>query len=411
MLLKHLWIILIFLSPISTSSQQIKGGFALILGQNNYELNEPVPLEGLTSDLWIHNRSQYEWDYGNITPSDGGKILGLKYYAEPRLSWRNITPTISLVSFEDGMTYTMSKDPIWNEVNISHSTNWRQYYVGFGIEAPLGRFIRLSVNSNHYFGTKLDATSDFHWHRFRTNQNNFSSLGLSISLSNPSKIGEWRLSNTVEFGRRYINKTFPMVSSSTSHFEIPLGFIHFPSGVLISEPTNLLPAFSGKLKRSTLHYKLLKTESRFSPLITFREENNGVQDFITYNVVSDGLGDILFFNLIFIENTKKRTKEMCLEILRDNNYWTSFSTLSRITFIDDAGKALYFLPEREYESQCGHLINREDLEHLIYSNKLKVEFHDVGYGIVIQVDNLTGIQQNWKRMYEDYLKERFETNN
>ena len=79
--------------------------------------------------------------------------------------------------------------------------------------------------------------------------------------------------------------------------------------------------------------------------------------------------------------------------------------------IDDAGKTLYFLPEREYESQCGHLINREDLEHLIYSDKLKVEFHDVGYGIVIQVDNLTGIQQNWKRMYEDYLKERFETNN
>ena len=410
MLLKHLWIILIFLRPDATSSQQIKSGLALILGRNSYELNEPVPLEGLTSDLWIHNRSQYEWDYGNITPSAGGKIFGLKYYADPRLSWRNITPTISLISFEDGMTYTMSKDPIWDEVNISHSTNWRQYYVGFGVEAPLGRFIRLSVNGNYYFGTKLDAISDFQRHRFRTKQNNFSSLGLSISFSIPSKIGEWRLSNTVEFGRHYINKTFPMVSSSTSYFEIPLGFIHFPVTVLISEP---------QLKRSTLRYKLLKTESRFSPLITFRQENNGVQDFTTFtSKVKDGLSGILFFNLIFIENTKKRTKEMCLEILRDNNSWTSLSsvagansTLSHIAFIGDDGKAVYFFPEREYESQCGHLINREDLEHLIYSNKLKVEFHDVGYGIVIEVDNLIGIKQNWKRMYEGYLKERFETKN
>ena len=162
MLLKHLWIILIFLRPDATSSQQIKSGLALILGRNSYELNEPVPLEGITSDIWIHNFSQYQWDYGNITPSDGGKIFGLKYYADPRLSWRNITPTISLVSFEDGMTYTMSKDPIWDEVNISHSTNWRQYYVGFGVEAPLGRFVRFSVNGNRYFGTKLDAISDFH---------------------------------------------------------------------------------------------------------------------------------------------------------------------------------------------------------------------------------------------------------
>ena len=201
-----------------------------------------------------------------------------------------------------------------------------------------------------------------------------------------------------------------MVSSSTSHFEIPLGFIHFPVTVLISEP---------QLKRSTLRYKLLKTESRFSPLITFRQENNGVQDFTTFpSKVREGLGGILFFNLIFIENTKKRTKEMCLEILRDNNSWTSLSsvafansTLSHIAFVGDDGKAVYFFPEREYESQCGHLINREDLEHLIYSNKLKVEFHDVGYGILIEVDNLTSIQQNWKRMYEDYLKARFETNN
>jgi hypothetical protein len=228
-------------------------------------------------------------------------------------------------------------------------------------------------------------------------------LGLSISLSIPSKIGEWRLSNTAEVGRRYINETFPMVSSSTSHFEIPLGFIHFPKPVLISE---------SQLTRSIFRYKLLKTESRFSPLITFRQENNGVQDFTTHSSkVREGLGGILFFNLIYIENTKKRTKEMCLEIFRDNNSWTSFSTLSHIAFVGDAGKAVYFIPEREYESQCGHLINREDLEHLIYSNKLKVEFHDVGYGIVIEVDNLTGIQQNWKRMYEDYLKERFETNN
>ena len=408
MLLKQLWIILIFLRPDATSSQQIKSGLSLILGRNSYELNEPVPLEGFTSDLWIHNFSQYEWDYGNITPSDGGKIFGLKYYADPRLRWRNVTPTISLVSFEDGMTYTMSKDPIWDEVNISHSANWRQYYVGFGVEAPLGRFVRLSVNGNRYFGTKLDAVSDFHQHRFRTKRNNFTSVGLSISLSIPSKIGEWRLSNTVEAGRRYINETFPMVSSSTSHFEIPLGFIHFPVTVLISEP---------QLKRSTLRYKLLKTESRFSPLITLREENNGVQEFTTFtSKVREGLGGILFFNLIFIENTKKRTKEMCLEILRDNNSWTSLSsvafansTLSHIAFVGDDGKAVYFFPEREYESQCGHLINREDLEHLIYSNKLKVEFHDVGYGIVIQVDNLTGIQQNWGRMYEGYLKERFET--
>ena len=403
MLLKHLWIILIFLRPDATSSQQIKSGLSLILGRNSYELNEPVPLEGLTSDLWIHNRSQYEWEYGNITPSAGGKIFGLKYYADPRLRWRNVTPILSLVTFEDGMTYTMSKDSYYEEVNISHSANWRQYYVGFGVEAPLGRFVRLSVNGNRYFGTKLDAVSDFHQHRFRTKRNNFTSVGLSISLSIPSKIGEWRLSNTVEAGRRYINETFPMVSSSTSHFEIPLGFIHFPVTVLISEP---------QLKRSTLRYKLLKTESRFSPLITFRQENNGVQDFTTFtSKVKEGLGGILFFNLIFIENTKKRTKEMCLEILRDNNSWTSFSTLSHIAFVGDDGKAVYFLPEREYESQCGHLINREDLEHLIYSNKLKVEFHDVGYGIVIQVDNLTGIQQNWGRMYEGYLKERFETKN
>ena len=408
MLLKHLWIILIFLRPDATSSQQIKSGLSLILGRNSYELNEPVPLEGLTSDLWIHNRSQYEWEYGNITPSAGGKIFGLKYYADPRLRWRNVTPILSLVTFEDGMTYTMSKDSYYEEVNISHSANWRQYYVGFGVEAPLGRFVRLSVNGNRYFGTKLDAVSDFHQHRFRTKRNNFTSVGLSISLSIPSKIGEWRLSNTVEAGRRYINETFPMVSSSTSHFEIPLGFIHFPVTVLISEP---------QLKRSTLRYKLLKTESRFSPLITFREENNGVQEFTTFtSKVREGLGGILFFNLIFIENTKKRTKEMCLEILRDNNSWTSLSsvafansTLSHIAFVGDDGKAVYFFPEREYESQCGHLINREDLEHLIYSNKLKVEFHDVGYGIVIQVDNLTGIQQNWGRMYEGYLKERFET--
>jgi len=75
-LLKHLWIILIFLRPDATSSQQIKSGLSLILGRNSYELNEPVPLEGLTSDLWIHNRSQYEWEYGIVIQVDN--LTGIK---------------------------------------------------------------------------------------------------------------------------------------------------------------------------------------------------------------------------------------------------------------------------------------------------------------------------------------------
>ncbi|HIC74298.1 MAG TPA: hypothetical protein EYO92_04315, partial [Candidatus Marinimicrobia bacterium] len=84
MILKLLWSFLIFLWPVTTSAQQIKDGFSLILGQNSYELNEPVPLEGLASNLWVHNPFGYQWEYSQLTASGGGLVFGMKYYAGPR---------------------------------------------------------------------------------------------------------------------------------------------------------------------------------------------------------------------------------------------------------------------------------------------------------------------------------------
>jgi len=89
--------------------------------------------------------------------------------------------------------------------------------------------------------------------------------------------------------------------------------------------------------------------------------------------------------------------------------WTGLTTLSHIALIGDNGKAVYFLPTRAFESQCGHLISKNDLEHLIYSDRIIAEFHDVGFGIVIRVDEMFRVQQNWRILYEDYLRERFET--
>ena len=401
MILKLLWSFLIFLWPVTTSAQQIKDGFSLILGQNSYELNEPVPLEGLASNLWVHNPFGYQWEYSQLTASGGGLVFGMKYYAGPRFRWRKITPTFHFVSFEDGLSYMLAKDPIWEEVNVPHSISWRKSYLGFGIEAPVGKFIRLAISGNHYFRTGINAHSDFYNHQFRARNQNFTSIALSLSFSFPTKIGEWRLGTTNEFGRHFVNTTFPMTASSTTHFEIPLGFIRSPTKVLISEH---------QLAMSNLRYRVLRTESRLNKVIIFRQYNNGVQDYTTLSSrVKGGIGSILFFNLIFIEDEEKDSIEMCVQFNLDEFSWTGLTTLSHIALIGDNGKAVYFLPTRAFESQCGHLISKNDLEHLIYSDRIIAEFHVVGFGIVIRVDNMLRVQQNWRILYEDYLRERFET--
>lgn len=372
-----------------------------MFGRHKYALSEPIQLDDLRSKLWLSDPFGFDWQYNNLSTSGRGSILGIKYYPGHRLRWRKITPTFQLAAYQDGLRYVLAKDPYWDEVNVSHSANWWKGFLGLGLEFPISRYVRLAFSGNYYFGTALNVRSTFYEHKLKTQRRNFPTLGLSLSFSYPSKIGEWRIGGTSEAGRHFISTAFPSTNSTTGYLEIPLGFLHSPTTVLIYEH---------QMERSNLPYRLLRTKAPFGSFIALRQENNGIGEYITLaSKIREGLGPNIYFNLVYEENTKDGSNDMCMQIEMDDRSLWDMQTLFYITLIGDQGEAVMFLPKRAYESRCGHRINREDLERLIYSERVVTEFHDRALGVFIKVDNMYRVQENWRVMYEGYLRERFES--